>query len=239
MRIVKYHLEAVQASYGHSLGVSIDELTIAAGGLHVLVGPNGSGKSTLLGILAFLNKPDRGTIRFDGVPVNWTRRECALLRQRVTLLHQRPYLFSGSVASNVGFGLAARGIHKEDAQAVIVESLQKVGLTGFETRNARRLSGGESRRVALARALACKPEVLLLDEPVANVDRASAALFELLVVSLAADGMTVVISSHDERLGERLGAKMIYLEDGKPSSVPEQLSSADSLHDAEGNHANS
>jgi ABC-type ATPase involved in cell division len=59
------------------------------------------------------------------------------------------------------------------------------------------------------------------------------------VVSLAADGMTVVISSHDERLGERLGAKMIYLEDGKPSSVPEQLSSADSLHDAEGNHANS
>jgi tungstate transport system ATP-binding protein len=192
-----------------------------------------------LGILAFLNKPDRGTIRFDGVPVNWTRKECALLRQRVTLLHQRPYLFSGSVASNVGFGLAARDVRKDDAQAVIAESLEKVGLAGFESRTARRLSGGESRRVALARALACKPEVLLLDEPVANVDRASAALFEALVVSLAADGMTVVISSHDERLGERLGAKMIYLEDGMLSSAPEQYSSADLSHDAEGNHANS
>jgi len=239
MSIAKYHLESVQASYGYSLGVSIDELSLAAGGLHVLVGPNGSGKSTLLGILAFLNKPDRGIIRFDGVPVNWTRKECASLRQRVTLLHQHPYLFSGSVASNVGFGLAARGVRKEDAQAAITESLEMVGLAGFETRVARRLSGGESRRVALARALACKPEVLLLDEPVANVDRASAALFESLVVSLAANGMTVVISSHDERLGERLGAKTILLEDGMLSRMPEQLSSANLLHDAEGNHANS
>ncbi len=239
MSSAKYHLEAVQASYGKTLGVTIDELNLAAGGLHVLVGPDGSGTSTLLGILAFLNKPDRGTIRFDGVRVNWTRKECALLRQRVTLLHQRPYLFSGSVASNVESGLAARGVRKEDAQEVIRESLQKVGLAGFESRAARRLSGGESRRVALARALACKPEVLLLDEPVANVDRASAVLFESLVVSLAADGMTMVISSHDERQGERLGGKMIYLEDGKLSIMPEQISSADLLHHAEGNHANS
>ena len=122
---------------------------------------------------------------------------------------------------------------------MISESLGKVGLAGFELRTARRLSGGESRRVALTRALACRPEVLLLDEPVANVDRVSAALFESLVVSLAGDGMTVVISSHDERLGERLGAKMIYLEDGMLSSVPEEFSSADLLHDAEGSHANS
>jgi tungstate transport system ATP-binding protein len=239
MNSEKYHLSSIRASYGKTLGVSIDELSIAAGVLHVLIGPNGSGKSTLLGVLAFLSKPDQGTISFDGVPVNWARKECAFLRQRVTLLHQRPYLFSGSVASNVGFGLAARGVRKERTQSVIAESLQKVGLAGFESRTARRLSGGESRRVALARALACRPEVLLLDEPVANVDRVSAALFESLVVSLAGGGMTVVISSHDERLGERLGAKMIYLEDGMLSSVPEQFSSADLLRDAEGNHANS
>jgi tungstate transport system ATP-binding protein len=239
MSIPKYHLSSVQASYGKTLGVAIDELTIAAGGLHVLVGANGSGKSTLLGILAFLNKPDEGTIRFDGVPVNWTRKECTLLRQRVTLLHQHPYLFSGSVASNVAFGLAVRGAGKEYSQDVMRESLERVGLTGFESRAARRLSGGESRRVALARALACKPEVLLLDEPVANVDRASAALFESLVVSLAAGGMTVVIASHDERLGARLGANMIYLEDGKLDRAPEQLPSARFPHHAEENDAHS
>jgi tungstate transport system ATP-binding protein len=215
MSIPKYHLSSVRLSYGKTLGVSIDDLSIAAGELHVLVGANGSGKSTLLGILAFLNKPQQGTIRFDGVPVKWTRKECAFLRQRVTLLHQHPYLFTGSVASNVAFGLAARGVAKRDSQDVVRESLERVGLSGFESRTARRLSGGESRRVALARALACKPQVLLLDEPLANVDRSSAALFESLIVSLAAGGLTVVISSHDERLGARLGAKMIYLEEGK------------------------
>jgi tungstate transport system ATP-binding protein len=223
MNVTKYSLSSVRVSYGKTLAIAIDDLSIAAGGLYVLVGPNGSGKSTLLGILAFLNKPDEGVISFDGVPVNWTRKECALLRQRVTLLHQHPYLFSGSVASNVAFGPTARGVSKQYIQEGITESLEKVGLAGFESRTARKLSGGESRRVALARALACKPEVLLLDEPVANVDRASAALFESLVVSLVADGMTVVISSHDERLGARLGARMIYLEDGKLASVPQQL----------------
>jgi tungstate transport system ATP-binding protein len=222
MSIAKCQLSSIQASYGKTLGVAIDDLSLSAGGLYVLVGPNGSGKSTLLGILAFLNKPDQGTVSFDGVPVRWTRRECALLRQRVTLLHQRPYLFSGSVASNVAFGLAARGASRIRIQDVVSESLDKVGLSGFESRTARELSGGESRRVALARALACKPEVLLLDEPVANIDRASSMLFESLVVSLAAQGMTVVISSHDERLGERLNARMIYLEDGRLAGPPVQ-----------------
>jgi tungstate transport system ATP-binding protein len=239
MSIPKYQLSSVQATYGKTLGVAIDDLTIVAGGLYVLVGSNGSGKSTLLGILAFLNKPEQGTICFDGVPVNWTQKECALLRQRVTLLHQYPYMFSGSVASNVAYGLAARGAGKEYSQDVVLESLERVGLTGFESRTARRLSGGESRRVALARALACNPEVLLLDEPLANVDRASAALFESLVVSLAAGGVTVVISSHDERLGARLGAKMIYLEDGKLDRTSEQLPSTGFPHRTRGDDANS
>jgi tungstate transport system ATP-binding protein len=119
------------------------------------------------------------------------------------------------VAANVSFGLVARGAGKESAQSVVRESLERVGLEGFELRKARQLSGGESRRVALARALACKSEVLLLDEPFANVDRASGALLESVVTSLVASGITVVISSHDELLGAKLGARVIRLEDGK------------------------
>jgi tungstate transport system ATP-binding protein len=237
MKTEKYHLSSVRASYGKTLAVSIDELSIAAGELYVLAGPNGSGKSTLLGILAFLNKPEQGTICFDGALVKWTRKECAFLRKRVTLLHQHPYLFSGSVASNVALGLAARGINKKQSQNVICECLERVGLAEFESRTARRLSGGESRRVALARALACKPEVLLLDEPLANVDRASAVRLESLVVALTSDGMTIVISSHDDRLGARLGARMIYLEDGKLVHAPEPFPSTISTHYKEGNHA--
>ena len=229
MNIPKYQLSSIQASYGKAIGVAVDELTIAAGELSVLVGPNGSGKSTLLSVLAFLDKPERGTISFEGVSVNWTAKECALLRKRVTLLHQQPYLFSGSVTNNVAFGLAARGAGKEYTESVVRDSLEKVGLIGFESRTARRLSGGESRRVALARALACKPEVLLLDEPIANVDRVSSALIESLVLSLVADGMTIVMSSHDERLGARLGAEVIYLEDGRLNRSPEQRPSIECL----------
>jgi tungstate transport system ATP-binding protein len=239
MSLAKYRLSDVRSSYGAILGVAVDELTIAAGGLYVLVGPNGSGKSTLLDILAFLNKPEQGVIAFDGAPVNWTRKECASLRKRVTLLHQHPYLFSGSVARNVAFGLSVRGAGKEDTQAVVSESLERVGLAGFESRTARKLSGGESRRVALARALACNPEVLLLDEPLAHVDRSSAAIVESLVVSLVSGGMTIVLSSHDERLGRRLGAEVIYLEDGKLAAAPEQLSSVPFACGTGGGHAHS
>lgn len=239
MSTAKYQLSSVQALYGTTVGVSIDELTITAGKLHVLVGSNGSGKSTLLGILAFLNKPECGKISFDGVPVNWEPKECALLRKRVTLLHQNPYLFSGSVAANVAFGLVARGAGKESTQSVTRESLERVGLVGFESRNARHISGGESRRVALARALACKSEVLLLDEPLANVDRESATLLESLIVSLAAGGMTIVMSSHDEHLSARLGGTTIHLEDGKIDRTSEQLPLSVSPHRTGGDHDNS
>jgi len=222
MSIPKYKLSSIQVLYGDILGLAVDELTIAAGGLHVLVGSNGSGKSTLLGILAFLNKPEHGEISFDGVPVDWESGECSLLRKRVTLLHQNPYMFSGTVAANVAFGLVARGIGKEHTRSVVRESLERVGLPGFEQRNAKRLSGGETRRVALARALACNSEVLLLDEPLTHVDRASAALLEDLVATLASGGITVVMSSHDERLGSRLGGKVVRLEDGRLDPIAGQ-----------------
>jgi tungstate transport system ATP-binding protein len=212
---VKYQLSCIQALYANQQGVRADELTFNDGQLHVLTGPNGSGKSTLLNILAFLHKPDRGTILFDGVPVKWELKECAQLRKRVTLLHQHPYMFSGTVAANVAFGPLARGFSRDVAKNVMRDVLEKVDLTGFESRDARELSGGESRRVAFARALACKPEVLLLDEPIAYVDRASAEIIESLVVSLAAGGITVVMSSHDDRLAARLGGRVIHLEDGK------------------------
>ena len=220
----KYHLSSIEAWYGNELGVAVDNLGIASGQLHLMVGSNGSGKSTLLNLLAFLSKPDTGAIRFDGNLVKWTPQECAALRRRVTLVHQHPYMFSGTVASNVAFGLAARGTSRENTQRVVRESLEKVGLYGFESRIARKLSGGESRRVGLARALACNPEVLLLDEPLAHLDRASFAQVESLVTSLVADGMTVVMSTHSKRLLDRLGANVIRLEDGRLNGSTESTS---------------
>jgi len=237
MSINKYELSSIQAFHGDVLGVSVDELTFTAGRLHILTGPNGSGKSTLLSILAFLMKPNQGQVIFDDAPVKWALKECALLRKRVTLLHQNPYLFSGTVAANVSFGPLTRGVSKDTARRVVEESLEMVGLTGFESRPARELSGGESRRVALARALACRPEVLLLDEPLAHVDKPTAAILELLVVSLSAKGMTIVMSSHDERLGARLGGRVIHLEEGKVDWMSEERDSGLAHEAVGGQHA--
>jgi tungstate transport system ATP-binding protein len=224
MTAPKYHLSSIETWYGSELGVAVDDLAIASGQLYLLVGPNGSGKSTLLNLLAFLSKPNIGAIRFDGNLVKWTPQECAALRRRVTLIHQHPYMFSGTVASNVAFGLAARSTSTENTQRVVRESLEKVGLYGFESRIARKLSGGESRRVAIARALACNPEVLLLDEPLAHLDRASHMLVASLLTGLVADGMTIVMATHSERVAARLGANVIRLEDGKLNKLPESSS---------------
>jgi tungstate transport system ATP-binding protein len=233
MKPAQYQLTEIRAFYRANLALEVDELTIASGRLHILAGPNGSGKSTLLGILAFLMKPGHGQVVFAGTPVDWQRKQLASLRRRVTLLHQHSLLFSGTVSANVAFGPKARGMAKEDVQRAVKESLAMVGLDGFESRNARQLSGGEARRVALARALACRPEVLLLDEPLAHVDKETAQIVEALVISLSGQGTTVVMSSHNEQLAQRTESRVIRLLDGKVESMAEGNGEAPG-HNADG-----
>jgi tungstate transport system ATP-binding protein len=185
------------------------------GGLHILTGSNGSGKSTLLSVLAFLRQPTGGEVAFEGRKVDWTKRELGSLRRRVTLLHQESYLFSGTVFANVAFGLKVRGITGDESRRAVQQYLATVALAGFEKRKVGQLSGGEARRVALARALACRPEVLLLDEPLAHVDKETSGIVERLIASLAAGGTTIVMSSHDERIGERLEGRVFHLVEGR------------------------
>jgi len=210
-----YHLASVEVRFGLRLALDIEELVISAGQPYVLMGPNGAGKSTLLSVLAFLKKPDRGHVTFSGTPVGWNRQELGTLRKCVTLLHQQTYLFSGSVMANVGFGVRLRGAKKDQVRRLVEQSLAMVGLAGFETRDAAHLSGGEARRVALARALACQPEVLLLDEPLAHVDQECADIIEGLIAAQSKDGTTIVMSSHDEHIPERLSSFVIRLKEGR------------------------
>jgi tungstate transport system ATP-binding protein len=211
----QYKLAALRKSYGNRLALDIDELALLPGRLYILSGPNGSGKSTLLNILAFLMKPDGGEVAFAGNPVTWKNEELFLLRRRVTLLHQAPYLFGGSVFGNLAFGLKAREIKREKLRQAVSEALRLVGLAGFEQRNIKQLSGGEAQRVALARALVLNPEVLLIDEPLASVDKASTGVLETVIASLPARGTTVVMSTHDQFAGQRLNGKLIRLLEGR------------------------
>ncbi|WP_035352718.1 ATP-binding cassette domain-containing protein [Edaphobacter aggregans] len=210
-----YELTAVQVRFGSRLALDIDSLTIRKGYLHVLIGPNGSGKSTLLSVMASLTKPDHGRITFCGLPLNWSPKQLGHLRKQETLLHQESYLFSGTVMANVGLGLRMRGVDQKEVRRSVKHFLALVGLAGFEERDARALSGGEARRVALARALACRPQVLLLDEPMAHVDQKSAEIIEELIASQSRAGTTIVMASHDEHAGEGLSSSMVRLKEGR------------------------
>ena len=215
MRRPFYHLVGVEARYRDKTALMVDELALYGGQLNVVAGLNGSGKSTLLNVLAFLMQPTQGVVNFSGKRVRFDRAQLRALRQSVTLVHQDPFLFRGSVASNVAYGAKARGIGGCALQEHVRESLELVGLSGFEARNANRLSGGEARRVALARALACGPEVILLDEPLAYVDSLSTSIIENLLLTLVDRGVLVILSSHDPTLCLRRNARTIRLRQGR------------------------
>lgn len=210
-------LVSIEKRYGERVALRLDELEIFSRRLYTLTGPNGSGKSTLLNLLALLLRPERGRVWCGEDEVTWQGRQVQAMRRKVTLMHQAPYLFSGTVAGNVAFGLKARHAAAGQMQAAIERALGTVGLAGFAERSVRQLSGGEARRVALARALVLEPLVLLLDEPLANLDEESTGIIEHLITGLPAQGTTVVMSTHDMDQAERMATDIIRLNDGRVS----------------------
>lgn len=165
---------------------------IPADGLTAVVGPSGAGKSTLLRLLNRLDDPDGGVVLLDGRDVR--RFDVLELRRRVQLVGQVPVTFPGTVADNVGD----------------VSLLPRVGLDpALAGREADRLSVGEAQRMALARSLARGPDVLLLDEPTSALDPASKGGIERLVRSLADDGLTVVMVTHDPRHADELADHVV------------------------------
>lgn len=200
-----YQLENIEHRYGTRVVLKLEKLSVQRGEVLALVGPSGAGKSTLLRLLNFLETPTAGKIVFDGnaltaeAPLNFARR--------VTTVFQRPILLNRSVQANIAFGLQLRG-QRDEARVQAV--LQQVGLQAFANAPARKLSGGEQQRAALARALVLQPDVLLLDEPTANLDPYNVNLIEQIVREQnQTQGTTVVLVTHNlfqaKRLAHRTG----------------------------------
>jgi putative ABC transport system ATP-binding protein len=172
---------------------------IPADGLTAMVGPSGSGKTTLLRLLNRLDDPDGGDVLFDGRDVR--AYDVLDLRRRVQYVGQVPVTFPGTVEANVRVGTSLVGVE---------ELLARVGLgAGLTGREADRLSVGEAQRMCLARALARQPECLLLDEPTSALDTRSRAGVEELIRSLADDGLTVVMVTHDPRQADELADRIV------------------------------
>jgi len=160
--------ENIQRTFPRS-GFTLDvpRVEAPAGSVLALLGPSGSGKTTLLLILGLLDQPDSGRVLLGGRAVTGRDRDA---RFQMAAVFQRPYLFKGSVAENVAYGLVMRHVPRAEIASRVEAALGRVGLAGYGSRSALSLSGGEAQRVSLARALVLEPRVLLLDEPLANLD---------------------------------------------------------------------
>lgn len=192
----------VSVRFGEVQALRKVSITVGAGEFVALVGPNGSGKTTLLRAM-------HGMLRLRG------QRVLAPAAARQAMVFQRPFVMRLSVRNNLRLALWLGGVPRAQWNERIAKALARVSLQGLEERPARALSGGQQQRLAIARAWAIQPALLFLDEPTASLDPAAKKEVEALLAGFAADGITLVMSTHNLGQAKRLATRVVYLEDGE------------------------
>jgi putative ABC transport system ATP-binding protein len=188
------------------------DVQVRSGQMIVIVGPSGAGKSSFLRLLNRLDEPTGGTVLLEGV--DYRQIPPRELRRRLGMVLQSPYLFPGTVADNLAYGPRQWG--EEIARSEIERLLGRVGLEGYANRNINNLSGGEAQRVSLARTLANRPEILLLDEPTSSLDDAAVQDVETLIKQIVeAENLTCLIVTHDMGQAMRIAKMALVMKTGK------------------------
>ena len=185
--------------------IDVPALTLGPTGTTVVMGPNGAGKSLLLRLMHGLIRPSAGEILVGGKPLS--PAQC----KAQALVFQKPVLLRRSVAANIDFVLKARGKDRRRCH----DLLERVDLASLADRPARRLSGGEQQRLAIARALATEPDTLFLDEPTASLDPESVQAIEGIVASAAREGVRIIFVTHDIQQARRLADDVVFLSNGR------------------------
>lgn len=201
-------------------------LMVERGEIFALIGSVGAGKTSLLRLLDLLEVPTRGKIYFAEEDILNSPKLRMEKRRRMAMVFQKPILFNTSVYENIAYPLKIRRYKKKIIKEKVARMLEIVGLRNYQKRNARTLSGGETQRVALAQAMISNPEVLLLDEPVANLDPSSINTVEDLILRFNREqGTTIILATHDmfqaQRLAKRVGVLMNgeLVQVGKPDEI--------------------
>ena len=190
------------------------DISLYPGKCILLSGNNGSGKTTLLKIIAGLETPSRAEIEFSGKSHSW-KSAILSIRREIIYLHQQPYLLSGTVESNVSYGLRFTHLNRKQLRESVKEALEWAGLSDVAKQQAKTLSGGVQQRVAFTRAWILTPKILLLDEPMANMDIESREQACDLLKRMKSEGMSIVITSHDTNIIDGLIDIHFSLSDGK------------------------
>lgn len=210
-------LENLGKSYGQAEILKGINLRVMKGEVMALIGPTGSGKTTLLRLINLLEKPSTGRVMIEGRDIFAISQGDKLSVSRsMAMVFQKPVMFKADVEHNVSFGLRMRGQRDSDK---VREALAAVGLLGYERRDANTLSGGEMQRIALARALILQPQLLLLDEPTANLDPKSVDAIDRLLEGLAKGRTTVILATHNMQEALRLADRVAVLQEGRLTAV--------------------
>lgn len=194
-------------------GIDVD---ISKGEVVVVIGPSGSGKSTFLRCLNLLEEPTSGEIEFEGKPITGKGVNINELRQSMGMVFQQFNLFPHkTVLQNVTLApIKVRNIPREEAEKIGIELLRRVGLEDKRDAYPNRLSGGQKQRVAIARALAMQPHVMLFDEPTSALDPEMVGEVLDVMKSLAREGMTMVIVTHEMGFAREVGDRLLFIDGG-------------------------
>jgi len=191
-------------------------LSVEKGEIFTVIGPTGAGKTTLLRLINLLERPTAGDIIFDNEKITDPSCDTVRVRRRMAMVFQKPAVFNNTVYENVAYPLKVRGTHAKTEKSDVYQLLETIRLSGYARRKARTLSGGEAQRVALARAVVVKPDLLLLDEPTANLDPENVKMIEELVMKFNREnGLTVVMSTHDMQQAQRMAGTIGVLMNGQ------------------------
>lgn len=200
-------LKNVTKKYDERTVLDILDLSIDCSGITAIIGPNGSGKTTMASIIAGLTGATSGEIFYDG--------KDKIPSKEITLVFQKPYLISSSVEMNINYPMKLRGWDPSDIRKRTDELLNELGLSELRTQKTWKLSGGESQKVALARALSFNPRLLILDEPTANVDPATTAEIERILKKTASEnGTNIILVTHNLAQAKRVSDKTIFMNKG-------------------------
>ena len=198
--------EKLQKSYDGRKVLDIEKGIIKSGSRTAIIGPNGAGKSTLLKILSGLEQADAGIISYDG--------SSEFPQKDATMVFQKPYLISTTVEKNIAYPMKLRGFSDDEIEKRVTELTEELGLASFRKQKAWKLSGGETQKVALARALSFKPSLLLLDEPTANVDPYTTAEIEKMLIT-ASEYATIVLITHNLAQAKRVCDEAMMMHEGR------------------------
>lgn len=209
-------VEQVYKEFGNLKVLKGVNLNVKKGEVVVIIGPSGSGKSTLLRCINLLESPTRGNIYIDGIKINDKKVNINKIREKVGMVFQHFNLFPHLLAiENITLApIKVKKVNKEYAKDIAVELLKKVGLEDKKYEYPIKLSGGQKQRLAIARALAMQPEIMLFDEPTSALDPEMVKEVLNVMKSLANEGMTMVVVTHEMGFAKEVGDRVIFMDEG-------------------------